>query len=557
MFLCVLKRVVKPMLLASLFASTPSLSAVYIQVVDAVGYENLKRMRQLGLDQGNFLNSENQTVRELTVNGTGNTGPSHATAFTGLTPEQGGWIGNTYIAQGEQFNQITSAFGDVHPQRHDNLVNALHRKGQSVACLNVPTINMNSQCELQQAFRRRSTESCGLDLAANHVQEDLRACFSTQDDQVKFSDNQLHFLGQSYSLPVEQVTRLCWEDDGMVHSRLLWREKLEGKDHLYVAPTHAINVNEEFKKVAGDFLCWPGVVDPKGMRNGRVSPKGFYAITQAQNTYAFELARHVLSLNQYDVVIGYTSFIDTLQHEFATPDSDLTPAQTEFRTLLIEGYQALSTELSATSKLLDENDSMLVFSDHGTVYAHSTVFPNGLLRSIGVQVEGDKPEAKAITSGALVHVYFSDSVTNQRKADIAKQLQQLKIDGKSVFSKVYSGKSKPSSMLNHPNSGDIVSVANAGFSLDPRIPPTSLYAYPTAAKPKQLLKLGLSNIESEFLLQGTPNRVSPGVHGFQADLPEVNGIVSAKGPILSSLKKIEQPEVKDMKALVLSLFDTH
>ncbi|MFT5899715.1 MAG: hypothetical protein ACI97K_002374 [Glaciecola sp.] len=74
----------------------------------------------------------------------------------------------------------------------------------------------------------------------------------------------------------------------------------------------------------------------------------------------------------------------------------------------MQGYQAISDDLASVSSMLDKSDSMLVFSDHGVANSQNVVFFNGFLKSIGIDVESKTPQVKALTSGALVHVYFAD-----------------------------------------------------------------------------------------------------------------------------------------------------
>ncbi len=76
--------------------SSARASTVFVQSVDGLSWELLQSYKSSGKLSKGFLGEKNKHIYELSVNGTGNTGPSHATAFTGITPEQGGGLATTF-----------------------------------------------------------------------------------------------------------------------------------------------------------------------------------------------------------------------------------------------------------------------------------------------------------------------------------------------------------------------------------------------------------------------------------------------------------------------------
>ncbi|MFT6267259.1 MAG: hypothetical protein ACJAVV_000049 [Alphaproteobacteria bacterium] len=427
-------------------------------------------------------------------------------------------------------------------------MNRLKADGKSIACLNAPTINRNSQCDLHLVFKRRFNESCSVNLGTTSTLGDLNSCISEGESTFDVVSSTLKFNDISLVLGDSEVTLLCWKDDTQIKNRLLYRETIGGKDVLYVGPTHSINANPQFLEVASDFTCWPGVVDPTAARQGKISLAGFWAISKYQHDYSMALAQHIIGTEAYDVITNYTSFIDTLQHEmFVAKDHS---HYREMHNFIVKGYQLVSDDLATISSLLEESDSMLVFSDHGVANSQNVVFFNGFLKSIGVDVESQTPQVKALTSGGLVHVYFSAGNEDLiQKVKIA--MKQFSYKGQALFASIYDQSNFKSSDLNHKNSGAIVVIANEGFGFDPRLPPTSMFVYPSVSSPDDIKDTELSKQEYEFLLKGTPNRVSPGVHGFQSKHTNINGIVSAVGPIRNRLESTPNREIKDIYDLIV------
>ncbi len=376
---------------------------------------------------------------------------------------------------------------------------------------------------------------------------DLNSCLSEGKSEYDTVSSTLKFNAISVSLELNKVTRLCWKDDTQIKNRLLYRDTVEGNDVLYVGPTHSINANPQFLEVASDFACWPGASDPTAARQGKISLAGYWAISKYQHDYSIALAKHIISTNAYDVIINYTAFIDTVQHEMFVGEDH--PKYKEMHNFIIKGYQAISDDLASVSSMLDKSDSMLVFSDHGVANSQNVVFFNGFLKSIGIDVESKTPQVKALTSGALVHIYFADGQEHLiKKVKVA--MKTFSYNGRNLFASIYDQSNIKSSNLDHQNSGALVAIANQGFGFDPRLPPTEMFVYPSASSPDDIKDTELSKTESEFLLKGTPNRVSPGVHGFQSKHTNINGIVSAVGPIKSKFNSSQKLEIKDIYKLI-------
>jgi hypothetical protein len=78
--------------------SSAHASTVFVQSVDGLSWELLQKYKS-----------------------SGNTGPSHATAFTGITPEQGGWIGNNFLKPTSSLGIASSDFGEVDPIKQTTL----------------------------------------------------------------------------------------------------------------------------------------------------------------------------------------------------------------------------------------------------------------------------------------------------------------------------------------------------------------------------------------------------------------------------------------------------
>jgi hypothetical protein len=502
-----------------------------VQSIDAFGWHEFKRINEKA-DSDNPLLAGKYQVYPLSVMASGNTGPSHISAYTGVSAEKGGWVGNVFLRPG--IKRPSSAFTAVNAEsKHKHIITKLKESGYNTACLNVPTVNPNLACKLQLSFSRRLAPSCSL------LVDKTTKNIICGDETFNLKNITSHIqLGDiAMSLKVGEPDTFCWQQDNKQYSRVILLEQVGAEKRLYIGPKHALNANAEFIERLPEFTCWPGTVDGNSIRLGKVSPLGFYLISKWQHDYAFNLLQKVLEMPEYDAVFSYTSFLDNVQHELLSHPSHA--MHESLQQLVMKAFQQVSSDILATEQKLDATDSMLIFSDHGMQLSEHVIFLTGMLREFGISVSGKQPQARVLTSGALGHIYLN-GVSEQQKLNVKTYLNSFKIDNKAVFDFALLKDELDEVKLHHPNSGDIVVLLNPGFGLDPRIPPTSKFIYPAMGVPSHKLASSMTEIEYDFLRLGTSNRVSPGNHGFSSQIANIDGIVFGTGCFTTLLSDMQQ-----------------
>ena len=543
-------KLVKVFCLVMLFFCTLSSIAkkderLIVMSVDGLGWHELKTLKQNDSLAGGVLTDDDYKIRPLAVVATGNTGPSHVTAFTGSTPQEGGWVGNTYLSTKNAKSSVQTAFTAVTPDSEiEHIVTKLKNKGHKIACLNVPTINPNLNCDFQLSFSRRIEPSCSYDLSS--VKESIfcgsdKVTLNTSQTTIKINDAEV-------SIQEGVVAPVCWSEGKNYFSRLVYKENREHVSSLYIGPKHSLNANDTFKNRAKPFTCWPGVIDGNAIRLGKISQQGFYNISLYQHDYAMQLLEHVLSLQEYDTIFAYTSFLDSVQHELL--GEIVTDNNGNKQNLVENAFSVISYDLEKVTKTLRDKDSMLVFSDHGFQKSDYVVFVAGFVKSLGIGVSDKSQPVRVLTSGGLGHLYASALPVNELTR-LKTSLLNLKIDNKSVFNFVIDKVEKGQSSFNHPNSGDLVFMVNPGFSLDPRMPPTKRFIYPSMSKPDKQLETLLDNAEYSFLQRGTSNRGSPGVHGFNNEVADIDGIIFGTNKVKHVLQSDKEDKtISDVAAII-------
>ncbi|MDT0628043.1 alkaline phosphatase family protein [Alteromonas sp. W364] len=520
--------------------------------IDGLGWHELQTFKDDGTLTSGALVQQDLIINKLQVLATGNTGPSHITAYTGVEPKEGGWVGNTYLVQGQSQKTRQSAFTAVKPHSEiKHVVTKIKNKGLSTACLNAPTVNPNLQCDFQLSFSPRVEPSCGFSLTKTNTKLQC----GTDNLAIDSNRSTVTFNNVEVTLKEGAVAPMCWSENEKYFSRLLYKETSREGIKLYVGPKHSVNANDAFHREAPSFVCWPGLIDGNSIRLGKISQSGFYKISLYQHDYAMRLLQYVLSMQQYDVVLAYTSFLDKVQHELLS--EVVIDSQGNTINFVENAFAVVSDDLKSIIDSLNKNDSMLAFSDHGFQKSDFVVFPNGLLRPFNKNIQNDKKAAQVLVSGALGHIYTND-MSRSEKEQLKTSLLNLEINGQGVFNFVIERGDEGFSDFNHENSGDIVVMVNPGFSLDPRVPPTDRFIYPSMAKPDEKLKKLLVDKEYLFLSKGTSNRVSPGVHGFKSDVAEIDGIIFGTNTFQVLLESgTRSKKISDVTPLIEKAISAH
>lgn len=557
-------------------------------------------LRESSLDtDGFFMRSvaEGYVAEALRPVNVANTGPSHAALFSGSAPAASGIVGHNFTTPGLRLPSGTNAFQYVSDV--ETLVGAARRQGKRTACLAAPGLDgraPNYACDFALSFSPASTQSQALrfdppvrvseadffqpavpaefpgrawqPLVLSGGGADVPLVISEQAvrlvaadlnpaDDVQFDTLYIETGGsQRDILPAQTIFPYQSFEGGDLVMRALWVNKFDpdtGAVELYWGQTFKTVANDEMMEaVIAPLGAWPGELDARGLHAGRMSQEAFDAHNAFQAEYALKAVELMLQQDGWDLLIGYVSYLDTVQHEYLVTD----PRQVDFA----ENGEAYGKKVEAAYRLLDKrmgqilghpaagNTNFLIASDHGMIPTHTAVQLSSIIETWGYSVYGPVPDIGVFSSGASAHIYINDDsrpggkFTWQEKLRVAADLEmRFRLlsgpSGETVF-RIVEPRSRMSSLdLDHPqNAGDLFISAAEGYGLDQRPVPTSRLFYPVSFNRASLLKAGLVEEEVAFAQSGFFNQSSPGTHGHTSDAAGISAILYAAGPAVQQAR---------------------
>lgn len=540
------------------------------------------------LDQiGIFKQSQKKgyQARELTPINVASTGPSHVAIFSGASPSKSGAVGQTFAVPNIELPQGSDAFAYV--SSAETIVAAARRQGKRTACLAAPGFDGRTEnyvCDYMLNFVQSSQESVVIKLApiAGGLADARRSSDSEnltwlvpQPNQnslpkiitegligfalqsrhgdgnkgfntlmVRSEDGRINELAADRIFPLHRI------ENGKPVTNALWLNSMDpvtGEVEVYWGQPYYTDANSNMATVVVSKLGpWPGTLDARGLHAGRISEAGFDALNEYQAQYALDALDLLLKHSDWDLLLGYLPYLDTVQHKYlvsSTLQLDHDTKTELYSEKVKRAYLLLDRGIGEIAdKTYSKNTNFVVASDHGMVPTHSAVAISSLIESWGYAVGGRRPDIGIFTSGASAHIYINSDdrlgghISRQRKLEILQDLQnrlrELKDNSNSsIFAFVGTRETLSELAIDHDaNTGDLFISTVAGFSLDSRKSPTQRYIFPLSFDRQTLTKSGLSQAEVDHVAGGFLNQGSPGVHGHIAGTPGIGAILYGKGP---------------------------
>lgn len=546
-------------------------------------------MTEGNLDRdGFFLQSRRKgyVAEQLTPINIANTGPSHAAIFSGATPAVSGYVGQNFATPKDVLPKGADVFAYV--SEAETIVSAARRQGKRTACLAAPGFDgrtPNYSCDYLLNFVQGTQESMVIDFLPKGEESQKQTApgqFGTgakilaprQDNGMlpaALTDGRIAFLvadrnpddarnfdtlsirysdGRIETIKPGQIHPLHWIEDGLKGTTALWLNSLDpqnGQVQIYWGQPYFTIANEAMHRMVIDKLGpWPGTLDARGLHAGRISEEGFDALNEYQAKYHIDALELLLEQQDWDLFLGYLPYLDTVQHKYlvsADRQIDHADKGERYAEKIKQAYRKLDRWMGAVvQRSVAAGTNFIVASDHGMVPTHSLLTITSLVEGWGYRVGGERPEIAIYTSGASAHIYINGDdrpggfIDQARKgeilADLEKRFRALQSpSNETVFAVVKRREDLALLELKHPgNAGDLFISAAAGFSLDPRKPPSNRLFFPISFDRKRLAEAGLAPNEVEFMAGGFLNQSSPGVHGHVASAKDIAAIFYAQGP---------------------------
>ncbi|MGB5820952.1 MAG: alkaline phosphatase family protein [Saonia sp.] len=295
---------------------------------------------------------------------------------------------------------------------------------------------------------------------------------------------------------------------------------------------------------------WPCEQDNRMLSKGLITEKMWFDQAERLAAYYQGLILANIEKSDWDLLIGYFTLIDDVQHRYFLND----PRQLEYH--MDEGkrkdlynqyvewaYSKVDKFLLEIIKKTDEEINVMIVSDHGMASVHSVLLINNYLSELGFNVNAKNAQVRGYSTGPAAHIYVNLKERNNGgivdKSEfepiidtISNALKNLKDPetGEEIFKLVLkSSEMKPYGLYHPTNSGDIFVSANLGWSLSSKIvPELNSFIVPNAFKKDAYQHLNKN--AQKFLLGGFMNETGLGIHGNLGNIREMHAIFYAIGP---------------------------
>jgi predicted AlkP superfamily pyrophosphatase or phosphodiesterase len=545
------------------------------------------------------------------------TAVSHISLFTGVHPSVHGVVGNNILMPAEEIKSPRGTSGFLAPIEIETLWNVAMRQDKNVT--NISTVGQDNT-----SLDRRGTKTFGYgkklanSIVSNlSIEERDHKILLQKFEKVKIlnSEGEAYFklfngeniplyfyvvdssfdgitnydmvlvdldenLGNGYEgeLKVNEWSEISFEVDRQKVSSWSYLMDLNSKTAESKAYFGAIGYSPSspntFKeKMENEVGIWPCEQDNRKLSKGLITEQMWFDQAERLAKYYQQLLLANINESNWDLLSGYFTLIDDVQHRFLLKDKRQLDFAMEngarrkrYEDYVIWAYRTIDSLLKELVQAAPKDINFVFVSDHGVAPIHSVVLINNLLEENGISVKGDSIEARAYSTGPAAHIYVN--VKGRQKSGIvpkkelskyidriAKICKGLKdpITGLPIFLVTLKASELNSLSLEHPRrSGDVFISARTGWSLSSKIVPSVPIIVPNSFNNDAYAHLDENT--QRFLSTGFMNETGLGVHGNLGSIREMNAIFYAVGPSIPK-QKIDTISALDVTPTIAGLLN--
>jgi predicted AlkP superfamily phosphohydrolase/phosphomutase len=264
---------------------------------------------------------------------------------------------------------------------------------------------------------------------------------------------------------------------------------------------------ELLREVNELFGFFPPPPDHHALQQGWITPEDYLAMAETQSRWMMEVAIHVYTTYQPDLMLTGQSPLSEIVRQFLLVD-ERQPGYSPGRAEEYAGYRERGARIADANlgQLLAAMDlrdtALLVVSDHGLAPLHTVVHLNTILEQIGFlsfqelpgfTIDATSSKALALASGGSAHIYVNlqkreqPGVVPQEEYpalldELVRTLSEIRDpSGQPVFARIVRRQEMGSLHLSSPYSGDLFVQAEPGYVLsdewgkEAAFEPTSYY----------------------------------------------------------------------------------
>lgn len=543
------------------------------------------------------------------------TAVSHISLYTGVPPNVHGVVGNNILMPAEEIKSPRATSGFLAPIETETIWSAAIRQGK-----NVTNINAIGQDNTSAKRKGTRTFAYGKKLANSIVSdfflvENIESINLTSFERVEKLNSKTATYFQLFKggvlpifcytadstfdgitnyetvlvdtdedinngfvgeLKVNEWSEISFEVDGQKVSSWSYVMDLNSITAKSKAYFGAIGYNptspDTFKeKMENEVGIWPCEQDNIKLSKGLITEQMWFDQAERLAKFYQKILLANINENNWDLLSGYFTLIDDVQHRFLLKDErqlDYTmengDRRKRYEEYVIWAYKTTDSLLNELMQAAPNDVNFVFVSDHGVSPIHSVVLINNLLEENGISVKGDTIEARAYSTGPAAHIYINlkgrqkNGIVPKRElstyidriAEICKGLKDP-ITGLPIFSIILKASELKNLQLEHPTrAGDVFVSARTGWSLSSKIVSSIPTIVPNSFKSDAYAHLD-GNVQ-RFLSSGFMNETGLGVHGNLGSTREMNAIFYAFGPDIPK-EKIDTISALDLTPTVAGL----
>jgi predicted AlkP superfamily pyrophosphatase or phosphodiesterase len=521
------------------------------------------------------------------------TGPSHISIFTGATPGTTGLVGNSFRTKQQQWNEPAyTAFRQ--PYAAESIFQAARRQGKKVIALGGVGIDysdssrMTDRMLMYPSITGASTVfnlTAGKDRYMVDDQQYVRLNNGNAGTAMEIQlgggkkaglwfylkdtlEDEANMLKPSFKIIIDtdslisngyaaSLSETSWEVIQIVHagklynmSSCLFGSSLEkGRFQIYLSPPAEVYGYPQafMERMQQSCGLWPGEPDNLKATAGVVPEEVWFEQVDRLATYSKNLILRGMKEENWDLLFGYFSTLDDIQHRYTLTDKrqlDYTAEQgrrpLRYQQIVEKWFRIMDGYLLEIMNAAPAGTSFVLFSDHGMIPTHSVLLLNNLLEQSGYSFS--KNEVKAVPSGNSAHIYINPEKISPQNysaylAGLKKKLEYFRNEqtGELIFELVADSNSQKKLGLFHAgHSGDLFVSCRNGYSLSGRFIPAIPYLVSNSFD-RELFKDQEEDVRT-FLLNGTMNETGRAVHGCLAKIREGQSVFYAWGGAVSAKK---------------------
>ncbi len=538
------------------------------------------------------------------------TGPSHISIFTGAAPGTTGMVGNSFKDRNQKWEEpALTAFKQ--PYNAENIFRAAMRQGKKVIALGGVGIDYSDSSRMtdkmlmypsltgpssisdlvssnekyrvagkQYTRLLTGTGSPAISLGAGKKAATwvyLRDTLLEEANNLKPSfeiiidtDSSLN-NGYAAAVPETGWKVLPVEASGKhytVSATLFGASPKEGKYKLYLSPAAEVygypkSFMDHMQAVCG---LWPGEPDNLKETSGQVPEDTWFEQVARLAAYSKKLVLEGMKEDDWDLLFGYFSTLDDIQHRYTLTDKRQLDYSAEngnrparYQQLVAHWFRVIDGYLMDIMNAAPAGTSFVIFSDHGMIPVHSVMLLHNYLEEKGFSFS--KQEIQALTSGNSAHIYINPEKIGAGQygnylSRLQASLKNLKDpqSGEPIFELVTDTTGqKKLGLFNARYSGDLFVSCRNGYSLSGKFLPSVPWLVKNSFDPEMFRneEPGTRN----FLLGGTMNETGRAVHGCLSKIREGQSIFYAWGPQVPArkLKKVSALQIAPTVAGLLNI----